>query len=278
MMNTDMDWNTVWQSKMAASAAAMGGSDCARAWDNDASARNYWQMVLAAQDLIDKLLSGLPINKDSRILDVGAGPGTLVVPLSPKVAHITAVEPAGAMAGVLDENIKAYGLTNVTCVNKRWEAVDEPKDLSAPYDVVIASFSLGMPDIRVAIEKMQRVSRGFVYLLWFAGPTSWDREYKTLLRDLFGKDYPGMPKADIIFNVLYQMGIYPNVEVFPGRMDHCYGSLDDLVTDCCARMPNLDDAQISTIKAYYQNVVEEKDQGIVLPYTWQSMKLWWRKA
>jgi len=278
MTTEQMDWGEEWKERMAASAAAMGGSDCARAWDNDASARNYWKMVLAAQDLIDKLLSGLPINKDSRVLDVGAGPGTLVVPLSPKVAHITAVEPAGAMAGVLDENIKAHELANVTCVHKRWEAVDATKDLSAPYDVVIASFSLGMPDIRVAIEKMQRVSRGFVYLLWFAGPTSWDREYKTLLRDLFGKDYPGMPKADIIFNVLYQMGIYPNVEVFPGRMDHYYDSLDDLVAEWRARMPNLDDTQISTIKAYYQNLLEEKDQGVVLPYTWQSMKLWWRKA
>jgi cyclopropane fatty-acyl-phospholipid synthase-like methyltransferase len=278
MMNTDMDWNTVWQSQMAASAKAMGGSDCARAWDNEASARNYWQMVLGARELIDDVLKGLPVGKNCRILDVGAGPGTLVVPLSPKAAHITAVEPAGAMAGVLSENIEAYGLNNVECVHKRWEEIDEKKDISPPYDVVIASFSLGMPDIRAAIEKMQRASGGHVFLLWFAGPSSWDRDSNYIFKTLFNREYPGMPQADVIFNVLYQMGIYPHVDVFPGRMDHHYDSLDDIVADFKMRMPNLSETQASVLKAYYEKIVEKRNGKVILPYTWQSMKLWWKKA
>ncbi|BBO82335.1 SAM-dependent methyltransferase [Desulfosarcina ovata subsp. sediminis] len=278
MTTEQMDWGEAWKTRMAASVAAMGGSDCARAWNNEASARNYWRMVLDAREVIDDILKGLPVDKDCRILDVGSGPGTLVVPLAPKVAHITAVEPAGAMADVLHENIDEFGLRNVDCVHKRWEEVDEKKDLSPPYDLVIASFSLGMPDIRAAIEKMQRVSQGYVFLLWFAGPSSWDRESRYLFKTLFDREYPGMPQADIIFNLLYQMGIYPHVDVFPGRMDHYYDSLDDMVGDFKMRMPNLSETQASVLRTYYEKIVEKRNGKVILPYTWQSMKLWWKKA
>jgi len=38
--------------------------------------------------------------------------------------------------------------------------------------------------------------------------------------------YQTMPKSDIIFNVLYQMGIYPNIRVFRFEMLHRFTSLD----------------------------------------------------
>lgn len=278
MATEQTDWNEVWKTKMAAYAEAMGGSDCARAWNNEASARNYWQMVLDARELTGNILKGLPVGKDSRILDVGAGPGTLTLPLAPRAAHITAVEPAGAMAHVLNENIAAHRLKNVECVHKRWEEIDESKDISPPYNVVIASFSLGMPDIRAAIEKMQRVSKGYVFLLWFAGSASWDRDSAAVFKVLFNRDYPGMPQADVIFNVLYQMGIYPNIDVFPGRMDHHFNSLDDVVANFSMRMPKLSDAQASALKAYCEGIVEKRNGKVILPYIWRSMKLWWKQA
>jgi hypothetical protein len=37
------------------------------------------------------------------------------------------------------------GVQNISVVQKRWEDVDVKEDLQPPYDVVIASFSLGMP-------------------------------------------------------------------------------------------------------------------------------------
>lgn len=87
-----------------------------------------------------------------------------------------------------------------------------------------------------------------------------------------------MPQADVIFNLLYQMEIYPHVDVFPGRMEHPYDSLDDMVADFNMRMPGLSQTQASTLKAYYETVVEKRNGKVILPYTWQSMKLWWKKA
>ena len=276
MKTNPINWNELWKQQMAASVEAMGGSDCARAWDNEGSARNYWQMVLNEQAWIQDLLDSFPIDENSRILDVGAGPGTLTIPLAPRVGYVTAVEPSGAMAGVLHENIKAHNLTNVDCVRKRWEEVDEQKDLSSSYDVVVASFSLGMPDIGLAIEKMLKVAKGYVFLIWFAGSPSWDRDSKYIFNTLFNMECPGMPQADIIFNILYQMGIYPHVDVFPGKMEHQFDSLDDMVADFCMKMPDLSETQVSELRNYYETVVEKKNGKVILPYTWQSMKLWWK--
>ena len=277
-MNEKIDWGQVWQTKMAAAVQAMNGSDCARSWDDKNSARNYWKMVLDARETIDDMIRGMPVEKGSRILDVGAGPGTLAIPLAETAAHITAVEPAGSMGEILAENIAAYGRDNIACVHKRWEDVDEQQDLTPPYDLAVASFSLGMPDIKAAVEKMIRVTRGHVFLLWFAGPASWDRDFQFIYENVFNAPFPPMPKADVIFNVLYQMGIYPNVEVFPARMDHHYPSVDAMVEEFCLKMPGLNETQIETLRAYYDETVEKRDGAAILPYTWQTMKIWWKKS
>ncbi len=59
------------------------------------------------------------------------------------------------------------------------------------------------------------VSSGYVYLYWFEGDASWDIHSRNLWPMLHGCRYIQGPKADILYNVLYNMGIYPNVKVFP---------------------------------------------------------------
>ncbi len=274
----NIDWNAVWKSQVTANSEARGGFDRGNVSESEAWARNYWKMVLDARDFVQQMQKGLPIHANTRILDIGAGPGTLTVPLAKQTARITSVEPAGSMAEILRENIKAHGLNNVECIQKKWEDIDEGQDLEPPYDLVIASFSLGMADIRAAIEKMQRVSNGYIFLFWFAGPSSWDRDFGTIYKTLFDKEYPGMPQGNVLFNVLYQMGVYPNLEVFPSRMDHHYSSVEDLVGDIRSRLPEISVEQTAMLNSYYANVVEKRENGVVFPYTWQSMKIWWKKG
>ncbi|MCP4115799.1 MAG: class I SAM-dependent methyltransferase [Desulfobacteraceae bacterium] len=277
MIGTQIDWNEVWKDKMNAVILAAGGYDCAGSFDNQASAKSYWQMVQEAQDLIEMMINGMEITPDSAVLDVGAGPGTLAYPLARRVSRITAVEPAGAMADILLENVKGDGLGNVDHVGKKWEDVDPEKDLAPPYDIVVASFSLGMADIREAVKKMVQVSSKYIYLFWFAGPPSWERDFKALAQGLDGSDYPGQPKSEILFNVLYQMGIYPNVEVFPARMNHRYPSLEHMVEEYSVKMNLETDEKKAVVRDYFRTVTENHEDDLVLPYTWNTMKIWWKK-
>ena len=113
-------------------------------------------------------IAALDITPDSRVLDIGAGPGTLALPLAPHVREVTAVEPGAGMVAILNEHAEKEGITNIACVQKLWEDVDIARDLKAPYDVVIASLSLTMYDIREALAKMDAASSGSVHLFWFA--------------------------------------------------------------------------------------------------------------
>ncbi|WAI01996.1 hypothetical protein [Methanogenium organophilum] len=58
------------------------------------------------------------------------------------------------------------------------------EDLSPPYDIVFASYSLNVHEIRDAIRKLEEASSCYMYLYWFAGEPSWDamsREFCHLL-------------------------------------------------------------------------------------------------
>jgi len=86
----------------------------------------------------EKIISKLDIDPSHTVLDIGAGPGTLTIPLAKKVKHVTVVEPSSGMLACLNENAVNEGLNNITCINKKWEDAIPGEDLDK-YDVVIAS-------------------------------------------------------------------------------------------------------------------------------------------
>lgn len=71
--------------------------DCARIWESRESALRPWNMCRKESSRIDQIIWKMDIRENSRILDIGAGPGTLAIPLVQKEAHVTAGEPAEGM-------------------------------------------------------------------------------------------------------------------------------------------------------------------------------------
>ena len=77
------------------------------------------------------------ITPETTVLDVGAGTGRHTLALAPRVASVTAVDPSAAMLGLLQEDLDAQKLTNVTVTQSEW------LDASvAPADVVLCSHVL----------------------------------------------------------------------------------------------------------------------------------------
>jgi 16S rRNA G527 N7-methylase RsmG len=277
-MATDrIDWAEVWTDRMKRHREMNGGTDCAGYWDDEKEARNYWRMVQHdCGEYVDHLLDKIRVDSTFRVLDIGAGPGTLTLPFSRMATHVTAVEPSSAMARVLQENLEERGIKNVDCVQKRWEEVEVERDLRPPYDLVIASFSLGMTDIKRAIQKMMAVSSGCVYLAWFAGETSWDVQSREVSALLSGEvAHHPMPKSDVLFNLLYQMGVYPNVWVFSFRMRHRFPSFDDVVNYFGGQFRAETDDQWSRLRGYLSQVVERDGDSWVMLYHSLNMMIWW---
>ena len=151
------------------------------------------------------------------------------------------------------------------------------KDLQPPYDVVIASFSLGMPDIRAAIEKMMQASSRYVYLYHFAGPTSWDRQWQELWPRLHGRAYQPGPKCDVLYNVLYQMGIYPHIRTFRLEHNQRYSSLDEAVSALAPQAQAETEEQKAVLREYLRGAMREEDGALVMPGSSIRVKMWWEK-
>ncbi len=148
------------------------------------------------------------IEQDWTVLDIGAGAGSMTIPLAKKSRHVTTVEPSKTMARILSANLKKNGITNVTIINSRWETA--PSDIGK-HDVVIAAYSLMMDDIEKAVLRMNSLARQRVYVYWFAGVPFWERPCIDLWPVLHGYSYTPSPKVDLVFAVLYKHGIYADV-------------------------------------------------------------------
>lgn len=273
----DIDWNLVWQKQVDGNRKNSPGRDCARIWESRESALRFWNMCRKERSRIDQAIWETDISENSRILDIGAGPGTLAIPFAQKVAHVTAVEPADGMCSVMREKMAEYGVSNIDILQKRWEDVLVESDLSGPYDVVIASFSLGMRDIRAAIEKMVRASSRYVYLYHFAGPSSWDMQWQTLWPKLHGRPYLPGPKGDVLYNVLYQMGIYPNVRSFRLEHNQPYTSPDEAVAALASQAQAESEEQKAVLREYLRNVLLEENGAVAMPGSSIRVKMWWEK-
>ena len=274
---TEIDWNEVWIDQMKRSREVSTARDCARIWESRESAIKFWNMSKENRHRVEGTIAGTAITPDSRVLDIGAGPGTLAIPFARRVASVTAVEPAEGMVSVLKEKMAEEGVSNIDVVQKRWEDVSVADDLDPPYDVVIASFSLGMPDIRAAIEKMiaSAAQGGHIYLYHFAGETHWDRDCRDLWPRLHGVDYQPGPKADVLYNVLYQMGIYPHVSTF--RLQHAqrFANKEEAMEHFRHQYRITTAEQEAIVREHLGRVLKEENGGFVLSASSIRVKIWW---
>ncbi|MDD2439787.1 MAG: class I SAM-dependent methyltransferase [Methanosarcinaceae archaeon] len=271
------DWNEIWKNAMERQRKTNRNTECSNIWNSKESAKRFWNSSREnGAERIYKTIEGMPLTPQSRILDIGAGPGTLAIPIAQKVAHVTAVEPAEGMMAVLRENLAECALENVESVYKDWEAVEPEIDLLGPYDLVFASYSLGMTDIKASLKKMLEVCSGYVYLYWFAGETSWDLHSKKLWPALHGCEYNAGPKCDVLYNVLYEMGIYPNVKVFPFEHINRFKSLEDALEHFEPHYGIKTEAQKAILRDYLKEVLLE-EKGSFVHKGWSTrVKIWWK--
>ena len=95
------------------------------------------------------------------------------------------------------------------------------------HDIAIASHSLVMTDMEEALSKMNEAVKQSVYLLTIAGRQTWD--YGVIWSKLYGEEFVPGPDYIYIVNVLYQMGIYANIELWEYEFRERFSSLDEAV-------------------------------------------------
>lgn len=141
----------------------------------------------------------------SSLLDVGCGPGTIALAIAFKMQKVYALDYSLGMIECVKNNCKEKNLNNVTTIHKSWE---DNWDEVPNTDIVVASRSMEVKDIKEALMKLHSKANKRVYLTTKVGGTFIDPEILNQLpREVF-------PRPDYIYllNVLHSMGIYAKVD------------------------------------------------------------------
>ncbi|RQW77372.1 MAG: class I SAM-dependent methyltransferase [Methanothrix sp.] len=202
---TMIDWNCVWKDAFLASRLTNDNY-----YDHEERARSYDASESIWADG-KKRAASLNADPSWSVLDIGSGPGILAVPLAHRVRRVTAIEPSLPMTRCLKKHLAEEKLSNVRIINSRWEDVSAG-DLEA-HDLVIASYSLNFEDIREALLKMNHLAKKRVILYWFAGTTNWEHIRMDLFPQIHGYELKNIPKCNVLYNLLYDLGLYPDIEV-----------------------------------------------------------------
>ena len=152
------------------------------------------------------------INPEAEVLDIGAGPGTFVIPFAARVKRVTAVEPSLEMIGMIRKNALEAGIENFKVINKTWQDVDVA-GISGKYNLVICSMVLWIfEDVWHHLRRMEQASRGYCCVV--ASTTGCYSSEWGLWRQIMGDvEEPESSGYPLIYNLIYAKGRSPIVEI-----------------------------------------------------------------
>ena len=150
--------------------------------------------------VIEDNVPSMYIHPESTVLDIGAGPGTLAVPLALRGCRVTTIEPSIPMGEAMEKYRICMHAPKIAEIRKRWENVTQEE--AGSHDYVIASRSLMFGDLRKNMLKMDGAAKKAVHIYWYLTSKSSSWGHEDLWPALHGKPYYSAPNAVVLWNAL----------------------------------------------------------------------------
>lgn len=268
----DIDWNEMWNKKLE----KMPKKDNKKMWNKIAPKFNEWMK----KDDYPQIFSG-KIHREPQftVLDLGCGDGSITLELAKHVKEVTALDISQKMLDLIAKKAENEGIKNINYLKSTIE--DLNPDQKEIYDVIIASRSLnGIYDLKNELRKINDLSRGYVYMtFWGASSNEFERD----VCDFMDIEYHQHPDYIYPINMLYQLGIYANIEVLDNKKSPIYNNLEDAMERCMWRLGwNVDEIksedEIKLRNYLKENLIQKEDGTFDYPHNKPKWVLvWWKK-
>lgn len=244
-------------------AYAQLGKSSAGYWDR--RARGFHQATkdsLAADPLFQRVQHTVTeARTEITALDVGAGTGRFALALAPLVRRVIAVEPNETMLGFLRHGATERGVANIEYIHATWEAA--PPDLKA--NVVLCSHVLyPIWDIEAFVAKLYAATLQTCYIYMRA--VHFDALTAHLWKHFHGDERCLSPSYIHALDVLYEMGLYADVEIVHMPPSLRYRSLDQAGEELSEQLILPDERRIQTeLRAMLADWLVERDGWLTPP-------------
>jgi ubiquinone/menaquinone biosynthesis C-methylase UbiE len=216
----------------------------------------------------------LILDENDSVLDVGCGEGSITIPLSKKVGKVIGIDSSPKMLEYLEKRAVENNANNIECILK---TIGEIKyEEIGDVDVVVCSRSLNaiIPLDEVLLE-LNKIANKYVFITIF-GP-----ENKKIEKDFekeLGRKTEDFPDYNYFFNILFNLGIYANVERFDLNNYREYGSIEEAMDNGKFRLELYSDEEKELLRQYLERVLtceNGKYYNVKDKADW--IMVWWKK-
>ncbi len=192
------------------------------------------------------------------VLDVGCGSGALALPLARAGHDVVGLDFSAGMLQVLRRRASEGGLRNVKTVQAGWE--DDWRAAGVgPADVVVASRSLDVRDLRAALQKLDAFARRRVCITLPADGLFYPQ---LLAHAAVGRPTARRGDRPMAVNVLLQMGIEAEVRSLEHASASRYESREAALESLRRVVAPADENEMSALERYVaEHLVETTGAG-----------------
>ena len=261
----DVDWLGFWAEKLS--------TKVDKDWDK--AAPGFYKRT-RKEDYQIALFDKLILDESDTVLDVGCGEGSVTIPIAKRVKKVIGVDSSPKMLEYLEKRANDNDIDNIETILKPIEDItyDEIGDV----DVVVCSRSLnGIIPIDEVLTELNKIANKYVFITIF-GPENKKIE-KDFDREL-GIKTEDFPNYNYFFNILFNLGIYANVERFDLNNYREYNNIEEAMDNGKFRLDMYSDEEKELLKDYLERILTYDNEtgkyyNVKDKADW--IMIWWKK-
>lgn len=163
------------------------------------------------------------LTKDSEVIDIGCGAGTYAARFAEHSRFVTCTDISPKMLDLCRETARERGVSNIECVECDFIDFDtKAAGWTGRFDLVFTSLTPAMSGAK-SVEKVNEISRGWCFNNSFVYRK--DNLRLAVMKDIFGMEPTtrwGNSSVYCLFNILWQMGLMPELKYFKEIIEYDY--------------------------------------------------------